>query len=344
MNLLQANTISKRYRGNSRAAVDAASFGVAEGEILALVGESGSGKTTLLRILAGLETPDSGDIQLDERVISAPGTILPPERRGIGMVFQHHALFPHLTVERNIAFGIRRLPRKDRAERIASLLDLIGLPDFARRYPHELSGGERQRIALARALAPRPRLLLLDEPFSSLDARLRQSVRDDTRAVLKQHGTTAIFVTHDTDDALAVADKITVIREGVVQQSGAPPEIYRAPANAYVASFFGICNFIPLCPLMPGGPWKRHHIGPHEGDRGLWIRPKDMHLVPAGRAPAQTLTGVIRRVSFLGMAFEVTLECDVPEHGVFHVIVHHGSNEPLNVGERVGILPRDAES
>lgn len=343
MNLLHAQGITKKYRGNARAAVDDATFGVAEGEILALVGESGSGKTTLLRILAGLESPDEGEIKLDGHAISAPGKVLPPEQRGIGMVFQHHALFPHLTVEKNIAFGIRHLPRQERAARIETLLELIGLPGFGKRYPHELSGGERQRIALARALAPQPRLLLLDEPFSSLDARLRQSVRDDTRAVLKQHGTTAIFVTHDTDDALAVADAIVVIREGEVQQCGAPLEIYRAPANSYVASFFGICNFIPLCPLMPSGPWMRHHIGPEDSSRDLWIRPRDLQLSPSDTPGSEMLVGTIRRVRFLGVTFEVVLECQSPTNGVFHVIVHHRSPANLNVGERMAIAPRGPE-
>ncbi|RYI99230.1 MAG: ABC transporter ATP-binding protein, partial [Acetobacteraceae bacterium] len=173
MNLLEIDSLSKTYRGGTRPAVHGASFASAPGEIISLVGESGSGKTTLLRLIAGLESPDHGTITLADRIISAPGRGIQPEKRGIGMVFQHHALFPHLTVEGNISYGIRKLPRAQRAETVSSLLELVGLPGFGGRYPHQLSGGERQRVALARALAPRPELLLLDEPFASLDAGLR---------------------------------------------------------------------------------------------------------------------------------------------------------------------------
>jgi ABC-type sulfate/molybdate transport systems ATPase subunit/ABC-type spermidine/putrescine transport system permease subunit II len=234
-----------------------------EEKLLSLVGESGSGKTTLLRLLAGLERPDRGTISLDGRVLSSPAAVVPPEQRGIGLVFQHHALFPHLTVEKNFGFGIWRRSREEREGIIGQLLALVGLTGFGKRYPHELSGGERQRIALARALAPEPILLLLDEPFSSLDARLQQAVRDDTRAILKERGATALFVTHDTGDALSIADRIVVLKQGLLQQDGAPPEVYHAPANAYVASFFGTCNFLPMYSLPnPSGARILCHVGP----------------------------------------------------------------------------------
>ncbi|MFT4177711.1 MAG: ABC transporter ATP-binding protein [Luteolibacter sp.] len=334
MSLLQVDQLSKTYRGNQRPAVHHATFTVADGTLLALVGESGSGKTTLLRILAGLETPDHGTVTLAGNLLSAPGLIVPPERRGIGMVFQHHALFPHLTVEKNIAFGIRYLSRTERSETISNLLDLIGLPGFAKRYPHQLSGGERQRVALARALAPRPQLLLLDEPFSSLDARLRQSVRDETRAVLKQHGTTAIFVTHDTSDALTVADEIIVLRDGLIQQTGTPSEIYHSPVNPYVATFFGDCNFIPT------GHWTPvRHIAP-TSESGVWIRPEQLELAPP-HTPGATLTGTVSKAGFRGTHHEVILECHCEAHGPFTVTVHHRSTLPVTSGKTFAIRGRE---
>lgn len=342
MNLLQVTSLSKSFRGNSVPAVNHASLDLSEGKILALVGESGSGKTTLLRLLAGLETPDSGEIVLDGKSLSTSGHVVQPEHRGIGMVFQHHALFPHLTVGKNIAFGIRRLDRPTRRETIASLLDLIGLGGFEKRYPHELSGGERQRVALARALAPAPRLLLLDEPFSSLDARLRQNVRDETRAILRKRGATAIFVTHDTADALTIADRVIVLKKGDIQQTGTPREIYHAPANSYVASFFGTCNFIPSHLLLSdGGPHLSCHIGPtgRTDGEGLWIRPEKLVLRSPESGPRNALTGIVRTVSFCGPHLEVTLRCQSSPADGFDVTVHHHGAAIVNPGETWAIVP-----
>jgi iron(III) transport system ATP-binding protein len=324
-------------------AVRGASFELESGRLLALVGESGSGKTTLLRLIAGLETPDTGTIQLDGRTISSPGFVVPPEQRGIGMVFQHHALFPHLTVQKNIEFGLRHLPRDERRRHVDLLLELVNLPGFARRYPHELSGGERQRIALARALAPNPRILLLDEPFSSLDARLRHAIRDETRAILEERGATAILVTHDTSDALSIADRIVVLKHGQVQQIGAPAEIYHAPANAEVASLFGICNFLPFDSLPhPDGARIHCQVGPPRADLrtgcGLWARPEDLELVrPGGR---DALTGTITRVAFHGAYLQVQLLSTSPGREPFSVVIHHGTSQPVRVGETWAIAPR----
>lgn len=343
--LLSIQHLGKTYRGNSSAAVADASFDVAEGTILGLVGESGSGKTTLLRMIAGLETPGTGTIQLDGRVLSSPARVVEPEHRGIGLVFQHHALFPHLTVERNIGFGIHRLPRAERKSRIASLLELTRLQGKEKRFPHELSGGERQRVALARALAPEPRLLLLDEPFSSLDARLRQNVRDETRAILKARGATAIFVTHDTSDALAVSDQMVILRGGVIQQIGAPQEVYHAPANAYVASFLGTCNFLPFHSLdHPSGARILCHVGPPApgsgGGGGLWVRPEDLELAPAGNGDARSLVGTVERVVFAGAHLDVVLRCGQGENVPFEVVVRHHGPVPIRPGERLAIHPR----
>jgi iron(III) transport system ATP-binding protein len=342
--LLEVQNLGKTYRGGEAPAVEDASFAVEEGMILALVGESGSGKTTLLRMIAGMEIPATGSVTLDGRVISTPQRVVEPEHRGIGLVFQHHALFPHLSVERNIGFGIHRLPRAERESRIASLLDLTRLRGLEKRFPHELSGGERQRVALARALAPEPRLLLLDEPFSSLDARLRQDVRDETRAILKARGATAIFVTHDTGDALAVADQIVVLRRGVIQQTGAPPEVYHAPANAYVASFFGVCNFLPFHSLdHPSGARILCHVGPPapgNSGGGLWVRPEDLELVPPGREGERQLTGEVARVTFAGAHLDVALHCEREDGQSFEVTVRHHGPTTIRPGERWAILPR----
>jgi iron(III) transport system ATP-binding protein len=342
--LLSVQNLGKTYRGGDAAAVVDASFEVEEGMILALVGESGSGKTTLLRMIAGMEIPGTGSVTLDGRVISTPQRVVEPEHRGIGLVFQHHALFPHLTVERNIAFGIHRLPRGERKSRITSLLELTRLKGMEKRFPHELSGGERQRVALARALAPEPRLLLLDEPFSSLDARLRQEVRDETRAILKARGATAVFVTHDTGDALAVADQIVVLRRGVIQQKGAPPEVYHAPANAYVASFFGTCNFLPFHSLdHPSGARILCHVGPPApGDAagGLWVRPEDLELVPTGSEIDRSLVGEVTRVTFAGAHLDVILRCERGDGETFEVVVRHHGPTAIRPGEQWAILPR----
>ncbi len=345
MKRLEVENLTKRYRRDGEPAVDGASFSLADGKLLALVGESGSGKTTLLRMLAGLETPDTGEIRLDGRVISSPGSVLAPERRGIGLVFQNHALFPHLTVEGNITFGLRHLRRGERAEVVPTVLDLVGLGGYRKRYPHELSGGERQRIALARALAPNPRLLLLDEPFSSLDARLRQSVRDDTRAILRERNATAVFVTHDTGDALSIADGIVVLRKGRVQQVGAPPEVYHAPANSYVASFFGTCNFLPLRGIAhPSGARIACHIGPPRATdpatAGIWVRPEDLELVAPDKTPDGGLQGEVTKVRFHGAYLDVKLLCRLPGHGEFTVTVWHHAPFMVNPGERWGISPR----
>jgi iron(III) transport system ATP-binding protein len=342
---LQAQHLTKTFRSSTTPAVNDASFELAEGKILSLVGESGSGKTTVLRMLAGLERPDSGQILLDGKTISTSRRVVEPERRGIGMVFQNHALFPHLTVERNIGFGLSRLSSAERRSLIGSLLELVGLRDFGSRYPHELSGGERQRVALARALAPEPRLLLLDEPFSSLDTRLRQSVRDETRAILQQRNATAIFVTHDTGDALSISDQIVVLKHGVIQQAGAPPEVYHAPSNAYVASFFGTCNFLPLHSLPhPSGARILCHVGPPTQDEearfGLWIRPEDLELVKPKAGDREALSGKVSRVAFQGAYLEVIVRCLRDNGEPFDVVVWHHGSAVVNAGETWSVVPR----
>ncbi|MEM8620460.1 MAG: ABC transporter ATP-binding protein [Actinomycetota bacterium] len=234
---IAAEHVVKRF--GSTVAVDDASVDVADGEIVAVLGPSGSGKTTMLRVVAGFEQPDGGEVWIGGRQVAGDGAWVEPDQRRVGMVFQDGALFPHLTVSENIEFG------KPSAGVASRCLDLVGLSDRAGAHPHELSGGERQRIALARALAIEPDVVLLDEPFASLDAALRVSLRTDVAEILRSAGTSALLVTHDQDEAFAVADRIVVMHDGTVEQTGAPEEIYDTPATRWVAEFLGAANVVP---------------------------------------------------------------------------------------------------
>ena len=224
------------------AAVDGVDLEVRQGEMLTVLGPSGCGKTTMLRLVAGLERPDAGTIEIGGRRVAGRGGSVPPERRRVGMVFQDFALFPHLSVRENVAYGLRGDP--DAAVRVAELLELVDLPDAANRMPHELSGGMQQRVAIARALAPRPAVVLLDEPFSNLDAALRTQLRGDVREILRAAGTAAIFVTHDQDEALTLADRTAVMVRGRIEQCATPETVYGEPATPFVATFVGIANLV----------------------------------------------------------------------------------------------------
>ncbi len=236
---LSLERLAKAF-GPARAVADV-SLEVPRGELFAVLGPSGCGKTTLLRLIAGFERPDAGSVTVGDRLMSSPDVFVGPERRRIGMVFQDYALFPHLTVRRNVAFG---LPRRAR-QRATPTLELVGLQHKADRYPHELSGGERQRVALARALAPGPDVVLLDEPFSSLDASLRADIRRDVELILREAETTAVLVTHDQEEALSLADRLAVMREGRVVQVGPPEQVYARPADRWAAQFVGEVNVLP---------------------------------------------------------------------------------------------------
>jgi iron(III) transport system ATP-binding protein len=239
---LELDDIAKSF--GSCQAVDGLSLKLPRGDIACLLGPSGCGKTTVLRCVAGFEAVDRGVIRAHERVLSQPGKTLPPQQRRIGMVFQDYALFPHLTVAANVAFGLHALPAVERARRTAEMLDAVGLEQQHQRYPHELSGGQQQRVALARALAPQPELLLLDEPFSSLDVELRQRLSVEVRNLLKGLNTTALMVTHDQDEAFAVADLVGVMREGRLEQWDSPYDLYHRPATRFVADFVGEGVFV----------------------------------------------------------------------------------------------------
>ncbi|KGN31147.1 ABC transporter [Knoellia sinensis KCTC 19936] len=259
---LDLTGVSKSY--GDTPAVRALDLSVAQGEILALIGPSGCGKSTLLRLVAGLERPDQGTLRVGGEVVAGTASAVPnspnssvghapvtraqwvpPEKRRVGLVFQEHALFPHLSVGDNIRFGLDGVRRTEQDARVREVLDLVHLPHVADRYPHELSGGEQQRIALARALAPRPAVVLMDEPFSSLDESLRARVRTDTVDILRATGTTAVLVTHDQTEALTVGDRIGVMRDGVIEQLGTPVQVFERPVSRFVASFMGDADFLP---------------------------------------------------------------------------------------------------
>ena len=319
-------------------AVNDLSLTVRSGETVALLGPSGCGKTTTLRLIAGFERPGAGSVTIAGREVVGAGVFLPPERRRVGMVFQDYALFPHLTVADNVAYGLEsstvahwtfalRRPlaalrerfRFDSAgvsvtdARVQEALELVALPHLARRFPHELSGGEAQRVALARALAPRPELLLLDEPFSNLDAPLRASVRGEVREILRRASTASIFVTHDQEEAFAIADRVAVQLRGRIEQVGSPAEIYHRPATRGVAAFVGEADFLPGT-LTSDGVETEIGCIPIKGDSGvtagsvdIMLRPERVQLAAEGATVPGHGQAIVERREFYGHDQLVTL-------------------------------------
>jgi len=264
---------------------------VPAGALVALLGPSGCGKTTLLRLIAGLERPESGEVRVGERVLAGPGAFTPPERRRIGMVFQDAALFPHLSVARNVGYGLpRRTP--DREARIAGALELVGLAGYGHRAPATLSGGQLQRVALARALAPRPSVILLDEPFSSLDAPLRAELRAEVRRMLAAIDATALFVTHDQEEAFVVGDEVAVMSEGFVAQQGSPTSLYELPATRAVAEFVGDANFLSGSARDGEAETAIGRIpvrGDQDGAVEVMVRPERLLAVPGASATVEAI-------------------------------------------------------
>src|SRR5690554_4329913 len=235
--MLTIKSLSKSFDKGKNYAIEDVTFNLKAGQVCAIVGESGSGKTTLVRLIAGLERPDHGSIEMGGKVIASLDKFVQPEKRKIGLVFQEYALFPHLTISENVLYGISKV--KNKKKRAQEMLDLVGLSDMGQRYPHQLSGGQQQRVALARALAPEPSLLILDEPFSNLDTMLRTQLRNEVFDIIKKTEVTVLFVTHDTQDALSVADEILILQKGKVIQKDVAANLYVKPNTLYVASLFG---------------------------------------------------------------------------------------------------------
>lgn len=307
---LQLANLWQRYRGDD--VLRGLSLTLEAGEIGCLLGPSGCGKTTALRCIAGFESLTQGEILINGETVSRPGYTLAPERRQVGMVFQDAALLPHLDGLQNVAFGLRHLERKKRLKRAAEMLDVVGLAGVARQFPHELSGGQQQRIALARALAPGPRLLLLDEPFANLDAGLRERLNTDIRAILRQRSVTALMVTHDQLEAFTMADVVGVMHEGRLAQWGTPHEIYHSPVNRYVASFVGrgvllAADIVDHERIDIGGIQLPLAVPTHlpRGSRvELLVRPDD--VVPE----ADGMPGVVTQRTFLGASVVYTLQLE----------------------------------
>ena len=332
--------------GHVRAAVQGASLALQRGQIGVLMGPSGCGKTSLLRAVAGLEPVAEGRIEMDGRVLAdaAARTHVAPEQRRIGMVFQDFALFPHLSVADNVAFGVAHLPRGERGARVTQMLELVGLAHAARRAPHQLSGGQQQRVALARALAPQPQLLLLDEPFSSLDADLRERLAQEVRVILKDSQTTALIVTHDQLEAFALGDVIGVMNKGHLEQWDEPYTLYHRPASRFVAQFIGHSVFTPaqivtcedgLCVHTPLGEWPdsaQRPLPTHYPDGACDVLLRADDIVHDDSSP---LKARIERKAFRGAEFLLTLRLESGERVLAHVPSHHDHH----VGEWIGIRP-----
>jgi len=308
------------------------SFSLARGAIGCLLGPSGCGKTTVLRCIAGFEAIREGEIRLAGRTVSAAGVMVPPEQRRIGMVFQDYALFPHLAVADNIAFGLHDTRREERAARVRELAELVGLSAALDKYPHEISGGQQQRVALARALAPRPELLLLDEPFSNLDIDLRERLSLEVREIIKASGATAVLVTHDQQEAFAMADDIGVLHRGRIQQWDSAYNLYHRPANRFVADFVGQGVFLPATPRSAGQ--LEIELGVLQGESGgngeleVLLRPDD--VVHDDDAP--TRAEVVHK-AFRGAEILYTLRLASGRKVLALVPSHH--NHAL--GEKIGI-------
>lgn len=340
--ILALKQLSKTYPGSRKKAVNDVSLVVEKGEILALVGESGSGKTTLLRIIAGLEHPDEGSLVLSDQVISEGRKSVPAHQRNIGMVFQDYALFPHMTIFENVAFGLRGKSSAEKKEIVHATLALTGLQESLSKYPHQLSGGQQQRVALARALAPQPNILLLDEPFSNLDTILHDRIREDLRRIVKATGITTILVTHHTRDALCMADKVAVIHNGVLLQADTPKAIYASPQSGYVANLFGQYSCLSCQNTSTGIETAFGKLGSTQRDIPqpfLFFRPEHVTISPADAQTRQgVLSGTVESTSFLGDYVRVILK-PAQHESTERVILHCHTDYPSGTMLQFYIAP-----
>jgi iron(III) transport system ATP-binding protein len=328
--------LSKTF-GDTQALVDF-TLSVPEGQIVALLGPSGCGKTTALRLIAGFDAADSGSLAIAGRTVFQGNHSVPPEKRNVGMVFQEGALFPHLTVEQNIAYG---LPRgNERKERVNRVLALVGLQDFGHRMPHQLSGGQQQRVALARALAPQPELLLLDEPFSNLDPSLREQVRRDVLEILRASNVTAIFVTHDQEEALFIGDTVAVMHNGRIEQADSPEVIFHEPATRFVAEFIGTVDFLPawqdqdqLMTEVGSAVWDASHADDFQVE--VMMRPDCLNFHPSDDGQ-----GVITSREFRGAFY--MYQVSLPSGNTVRCLLPHTFEYPL--GSKGNVVLRDGHS
>ncbi|MGN0475603.1 MAG: sulfate/molybdate ABC transporter ATP-binding protein, partial [Acutalibacteraceae bacterium] len=318
--------INKKF-GDYKASDDV-SFGIEKGRLIGLLGPSGSGKTTILRMIAGLESPDSGEVIIDGQVVNN----IPASKRGIGFVFQNYALFRYMTVYDNIAFGlkIQKADKKQIDERVKELVSLIGLEGLEKRYPSQLSGGQRQRVAFARALATNPHLLLLDEPFAAIDAKVRKELRSWLKEMIQKLGVTSIFVTHDQDEAVEVADEIIITNQGRVEQVGTPLEIYQSPRTAFTASFFGQTSLVK-------DYLKFHTFEKVEGAEKAIIRPEFVKVTKKNefqKYKSSASEGIVERVAFRGDNIELSIRA----HDTVFIARRNLDEAPVSVGEKVDVF------
>jgi iron(III) transport system ATP-binding protein len=328
--MIRSDSLRKAY--HTLEAVRNVSFEVQDHEFIAILGPSGCGKSTLLRLIAGLEQPDSGTLQLHGKDISSPRHFLAPEHRRFGMVFQDFALFPHMSVAANVAYGVNG-SRSEKQARVRELLELVGLPHLAEKMPHAISGGEQQRIAVARALAPRPQLILMDEPFSNLDYQLRVQLRRDIRRILKQEGVAAILVTHDQTEAITFSDRVFLMQSGTLVQTGNPEEVYRFPRTLWAAGFVGEANFLPV---QKAGDQLETALGaiPRISTgtpKTLMVRPEEIRLEPPDSAG---VVGVVQDVEFSGPV--KVLEVELP--GEVLLSVHASPQSQWSVGDSLSVI------
>ncbi|WP_084510068.1 ABC transporter ATP-binding protein [Haloplanus natans] len=335
--VLELDDVSKSY-GVERVIEDL-SLSIHEGEILTLLGPSGCGKTTTLRLIAGLERPNGGEVALNGTPVSSSDRFVEPEDRGIGVVFQEFALFPHLTAAENVAFGLEAWDADAREQRVDELLDLVGLEAQGDSYPDELSGGQQQRVALARSLAPEPEVLLLDEPFSNLDVDLRVKMREEVRRILKETGVTAISVTHDQEEAMSISDRVAVMNDGRIEQVGDPEQVFQQPESRFVAGFLGHASFLPGYvhggEVTTGlGPIPRDQInglaGTYDRTRiDVLVRPDDIRAIPVdGEADGQVVS---RRYLGPTILYEVRLDDDT----AVQCMHNHDESIPLDTEVRI---------
>ena len=354
--MLHLWNLTRRFPGMDHPAVDRLNLEVSAGEVVALAGASGSGKTTTLRLIAGFDRPDGGEIHVSGSTLADRHVVVPPERRDVGVVFQDFALFPHLTVERNVAFGLSGVRGRALKRRVAELLELAGIPELAGRYPHEISGGQQQRVALARALAPRPEIILLDEPFSNLDHTCTHRLLAETRHLLKSAGSTAVVVTHDRYEAFTLADRVAVLERGRLEQVGTAEEIYAEPVSRHVAEFAGSASFVtvtwnhgrwesPLGPVPDGVavvPARRGDVAEDDGAMVAVVRPHHVGLGAVGDHASPPNARVVD-VRFLGAvsAIRVLVDPTVPAASthrgnvVDHTVVG-GGGRVMDLGHPTG--------